>query len=290
MNANLLREYASYPGLLRDLLRVKRRIEPERIVYGGDRRQYFLDFAPPGRERCTAVIYIHGGGWDSGEPAMFRFIGQYFALQGYRCFLPGYRHAPKFRYPAQAEDVCAAAGAILRRLDREGGPPRPAAVVGSSAGAHLGALLCLDRQLQKQFDLDPGRLAGFAGLGGPYDFEDGHPAVLYLLARKLFPVWEERRQGAPREKLAFGGGIPLLVIHSPRDGVAGYENAWDFARRARELGLPVRFFSVPPGRDSHSAYTAGIFLEGRENSPALDALTDWLGRLERLTYGKEEKQ
>ena len=85
-----LREYLSYGGLLLPLLKVKRTIRPRKIQWG-DRAQYFLHYPASPPKRDNLIIYIHGGGWNSGSPADFHFIGQRFALEGYDCILPGYR-------------------------------------------------------------------------------------------------------------------------------------------------------------------------------------------------------
>lgn len=277
MSIDLLREFASYPGLVWKIAKFKRTISPMRVSYGTGPDQYFLHFAPTGRTQAKVILYLHGGGWNSGSPSAFAMVGQRFALAGYHCLLIGYRKAPAQRYPAQIEDVCAGYRTALAYLEMMGIGAEQIAVVGSSAGAHLGALLCYDSQLQKQFSIDPRRFCGFAGLGGPYCFHCQPTFVLNKLLDSLFPPQYDRTLGEPWHKLNRGQQVPMLLIHSRRDGAVDYANAEEFYHRARCLGIPAEFYCVPPKGDSHSLYTGGIFLEDR--TPTLDALLDWLGRI-----------
>ncbi len=277
MKADLIREFASYPGLGWKLARWKAIITPEKVAFGPHKDQYFLHFAPTCRQHTPVVLYIHGGGWNSGNPKQFSFIGQAFAQAGYHCILVGYRKAPKFRFPAQTEDLCAGYRKSLHYLAARNIESQKIAVVGSSAGAHLGALLCLDKELQAEWELDPDRFCCFAGLGGPYSFESPTYSVEKLTAQ-LFPEGYDRRRAEPVRKLNVEGRLPLFVIHSRKDSVVGYRCGVDFYEQARTLGYPARFYSAQPKGD-HSDYTAGIFLMSRERSGTLNWLFD---RLEEL--------
>ena len=279
MSFGLLREFASYPAVLGKLLRHKKVMEWTRVPYGGHKDQYLLYFAPSAPAKDKSIIYIHGGGWNSGTPAMFTFIGQYFALAGYHCILPGYRKTPQYRYPAQIEDVCAGCRKGMEYLEEQGANGSRTVVVGSSAGAHLGALLCYDAELQRRFGIDPERLAGFAGLGGVYDFAAASTWSLDHMIKDLFSPGYDREKAEPIHRLTPGQKVPMLVIHGKSDGVVGYRNAADFCARAQAMGIPAGFYTVPPKGDTHSVYSAGIFLETRDSSPALDRLLNWMEEL-----------
>lgn len=293
MPGSLLQEFASHPALLYRLLRTPVTLTPERFAFGGDPCQYALVFAPQPPARELTVFYIHGGGWNSGSPDQFAYIGQWFARAGYRCVMPGYRKAPAHRFPAQIEDVCSGYLAALRALETAGAAPKMA-VVGSSSGAHLGALLCCDAALQRRWGIAPRSLLGFAGLGGPYDLGAPRGWVLRTLAAQLFGPAADRTPGDPIRRLAAGQTPPLLLLHGRGDAVVDYRHALAFAGRARELGVPVELFTVPPKGslapgeaaglppspgDSHSLYTAGLFLADGAADPTLRRLLRWLAAL-----------
>lgn len=275
---SMLGEFASYPSLFGKLLRYRKVLVPERIPFGDHPAQYVLHFSPDTSAQEKVVVYLHGGGWNSGNPSMFHFIGQAFAQAGYHCLMPGYRLAPGYRFPAQIEDVCAGYAAGLAHLESLGVSARRVVVVGSSAGAHLGALLCYDTAMQARFSIDPARICGFAGLGSPCCFQVRLNAYLRLMLRNLFGQ-NDFSIGEPHARLTAGQSIPMLLIHGRGDGVVDYANAEAFCARAASLGIPARLYTVSPPMDTHSVYSAGIFLNSREDDATLDALMTWIESL-----------
>ena len=275
---NMLREFASYPALFGKLMRYHKVLTPEKIPFGDHPAQYVLRFSPNTPARDKVIVYLHGGGWNSGNPSMFHFIGQHFAQAGYPCLMPGYRLAPKNRFPAQIEDVCAGYAAGLAQLESLGVSAQRVVVVGSSAGAHLGALLCYDAAMQARFSIDPARICGFAGLGSPCCFQVRLNGFLRLMLRNLFGQ-RDFSIGDPYTRLTAGQSIPMLLLHGRGDGAVTYANAEAFCARAAALGNPARLYTVPPPMDTHSVYTAGIFLNRREDDPTLDTLMTWIESL-----------
>ncbi len=264
----LIRDLLCGPALWGGLLKWKKTIEPRRVPYGRDKAQYFLDFVPHVPHGDTVVVYIHGGGWDKGSPAFFSFIGEWFAREGYRCVMPGYRLVPKHPFPAQLQDVTAGTRAALAYLEGRGVDTDRVVVVGSSAGGQLGALLCYTGELA-------GRFAGFIGLGGAYRFDLDAPLSLRLLVKRLLGNGDPRAaqpgllldEGSPK--------TPMLLIHGLRDGVVGFACGQDFCRRALALGIPAKLCLPEAGKDSHSDYVVGCFLEGTKNR-TLATLLDWM--------------
>lgn len=272
---SMLGEFASYPGLLGKLLRYHKVLTPEKITFGDHPAQYVLHFSPDAPARDKVIVYLHGGGWNNGHPSMFHFIGQAFAQAGYPCLLPGYRLAPRHRFPAQIEDVCAGYAAGLAHLESLGVDAQRVVVVGSSAGAHLGALLCYDAAMQARFSIDPARICGFAGLGSPCCFQVSLNPFLRLMLRNLFGQ-SDFSVGEPYTRLTAGQSIPMLLIHGRGDGAVDYASAEAFCARAASLGIPAQLHTVPPPMDTHSVYTAGIFLNRRGDDATLDALMTWI--------------
>ena len=278
----LIQDFASFPALVWKMFRYPGGVTPRKLPYGPDPAQYFLDFAPaPEKDRGLVVVYLHGGGWDKGSPAFFTFIGQRLAREGYRCVMPGYRLVPKFRFPAQLEDVTAGTKAALRHLEKQGVDTARTVVVGSSAGGQLGALLCDTGELA-------GRFVGFAGLGGPYRFDLDPPLSLNVLGARLLDGGDPV---AAQPGLLLDGQspkTPMLLIHGLEDGVVGFPCGMDFYRRALSLNIPATLYLPETGKDSHSDYVVGCFLEKRETCGTLNALLTWLeglkGRKEK-TYG-----
>ena len=105
MNKDYLRESLSYFGIYRKLFQAKKEIKPERVPFGPNKEQYFLYYEPHRVRDGKIILWVHGGGWNAGNPAFFDFVGQCMAREGYRMVSLGYRLSPRFKYPCQIEDV-----------------------------------------------------------------------------------------------------------------------------------------------------------------------------------------
>jgi len=90
----------------------------------------------PGRH----VLFLHGGGYIAGSPALYRHILWRFA-RGSRARIAAiaYRLAPEHPFPAALDDAVAAWRALLD----EGADPQACAFVGDSAGGGLALALAL---------------------------------------------------------------------------------------------------------------------------------------------------
>ncbi len=272
---DFLRESLSYFGLYRRMLRVKRRFRPERVSYGADREQYFLYYEPEAVASDKLVVWVHGGGWNAGSPKFFDFVGQCVAGQGYRFASLGYRLSPKHRYPCQIEDVCAAYNAAIGHIGAKGTDTSRVVVAGPSAGAHLASIMCYCPEVQRRYGVDISNIVGFIGTGGPYSFRDDQSLALRLLLNQLFEKGYDRRGGEPVSLMA-RNHIPMLLIQSRHDGLLDFACAEDFAAKAREVGNSCELYSVTDRRNTHSWYTAGMFLESREENKGLDKFFGWI--------------
>lgn len=272
-----LRESLSYFGLYRRMLRVKKQIRPVCVPYGADREQYFLYYAPEKPCSDKVILWIHGGGWNAGNPRYFDFVGQCAAGQGYRFVSIGYRLSPSYKYPCQLRDVCAGYNAALRYLQQEGIATARIVVAGPSAGAHLASILCYCRKAQERYQVDISPIIGFIGTGGPYSFRESS-LTLKLLLGMLFRKGYDRRNGEP-VSLMHRNHIPMLLIQSRHDGLIDFSSAEDFARKAKSLGNRCELYSVTDRKNTHSWYTAGMFLETRAENKGLDKFFSWIEAL-----------
>ena len=104
-------------------------------------------YRPPGRARLPALIYMHGGGWVSGDKRAGAVWSVPFALAGYAVVAVSYRLADVAPAPAAIEDVrCAMQWVMTHSADYNIDPGR-LITAGESAGGHLalmGALLDAD--------------------------------------------------------------------------------------------------------------------------------------------------
>lgn len=116
------------------------------------------------------VVFIYGGGWRTGKPGEYHFIGRTLARAGYVVVLPGYRLTPDGAFPNMLKDSAAALKWVRDNIAQQGGDPDRVFVMGHSAGAYNGMMLTLDRQWLGREGLPDGFIKGMIGLAGPYDF------------------------------------------------------------------------------------------------------------------------
>lgn len=96
----------------------------------------------------TAMIWIHGGGWERGNPDYFGNDYDYFTELGIVCFGVEYRlkaidesHIPHAHIKGAIEDCIDSVVYVREKADEFGIDPNKIIVVGESAGGHLA--LCL---------------------------------------------------------------------------------------------------------------------------------------------------
>lgn len=273
-----MRESLSYFGLYRKMFRVKKKYKPEMVSYGMNKEQYFLYYEPETVTSGKIIVWVHGGGWNAGNPKYFDFVGQCVCGQGYRFVSLGYRLSPKYKYPCQIRDVCEGYNAAMARLKEKGIDVSKVVIAGPSAGAHLTSIMCYCRKVREKYNVDVSNVIGFIGSGGPYSFRKDQSLILSLLLDMLFRKGYNRRNGEP-VSLMGRSRIPMLLIQSRHDGLIEFASAEDFAEKAKALGNVCELYSVTDQKNTHSWYTAGMFLETREENRGLDKFFSWIEKL-----------
>lgn len=275
------RESLSYFGLYAKMFRAKKRLVPEYLSFGQDKDQYILYYEPDEATGAgtaasgKTILWVHGGGWNAGSPKFFDFVGQCIAGAGYPFISLGYRLSPKNKYPVQIEDVCEGYKTALDFLRGKGIASPRIVVSGSSAGAHLSSILCYGQSVQAKYGVDLSNVIGYIGIGGPYCFLENQGWALRTLLKQLFEPGYERAQGEPYT-LMEKSGIPMLLIQSEHDGLIDYSCAVRMAEKADSLGNRCELYPVTGKRNTHSWYTAGMFLETREENATLDKFFSWI--------------
>ena len=273
-----MRESLSYFGLYYRMFRVKKRFAPKQVSYGRNKDQYFLYYEPDRVISDKVIIWVHGGGWNAGTPRFFDYVGQRIAGEGYRMVSIGYRLSPKYKYPCQIKDVCRGFNAAVKYLESRNIDTSKLIVAGPSAGAHLTSLMCYSEKIREKCNVDISGIIGYIGSGGPYSFRSDQGLTLSLLLDQLFKKGYDRRKGEPLVLMS-ENHIPMLLIQSRHDGLIEYACAEDFARKAKSVGNSCELYSVVDKKNTHSWYTAGMFLESREENKGLDKFFSWIEEL-----------
>ena len=126
-------------------------------------------YLPSGKKNFPVVLFIHGGGLQSGDKSKLEQVGRRFALHGIAVVAPNYRLSPAVRYPAHIEDVARAFRWTWDQIASHGGDREKIFVAGGSSGGHLTMLLSLDERYLKKVGLKSSSIRGAIPISGLMD-------------------------------------------------------------------------------------------------------------------------
>ena len=241
--------------------------------YGKDPAQKLEMFVPQGAKgTLPLVVFIHGGGWSSGDPHDYRFIARTLCAHGYAVVLAGYRLYPQAKYPAMLEDGAAALRWVHDNAAKFGGDPARMALMGHSAGAYNVIMLSLDPQWLKAVGLETSAIRGTVSLAGPFDFLPFEtPATIHSFGDAPDPSMTQpvnfARKDAP----------PLLLVTGDADTRVKPRNSRALARRMTEAGTatePVLLEGV-----SHEGSIMMFARPFSRDTRALDAVLPFLAKV-----------
>lgn len=202
------------------------------IAYGEGERQK-LDVYPGAGSAAAkpVIVFIYGGGWDSGRRQDYAWVGRALAAQGFLTVVTDYRLVPGNLYPDFLEDCAAAVRWTRDNAARLGGDPERIVLMGHSAGAYNAAMLALDQRLLAQAGVPQAAIRGVVGLAGPYDFYPWDAEA----SRNAFGQWPQPLETQP-VTYARADSPPLLLLHGATDTTVRRRNSERLAARVREAG------------------------------------------------------
>ena len=159
---NLLNEYnkqvKNYPGIrLVTETSYNFITEEKNIVYSKTKeRELKLDIFYPKEktaDKRIAILFIHGGGWRSGNKAMHYPLLQQLAAKGFVCITPEYRLSTEALYPAAIYDIKTAIRWIRKNAAKYSIDINKIVAAGHSAGGELAAFMGTTNTM-KEFEGD----------------------------------------------------------------------------------------------------------------------------------------
>ena len=209
------------------------RVEKD-VAYGDHPRQRLDVYEPLGlRAPAPVIVFFYGGSWQTGSKDRYLFAGQAFASAGAIVVIPDYRTWPEVMFPDFIEDGAQAVAWVEDNIEGFGGDPERISLMGHSAGAHIAAMLALDRSFLTAAGANPDRLEALIGLAGPYDFLP----IRARTVKKIFAV-EDRQQTQPITFVRPGAPRALL-LHGDEDGTVLAKNSRNLAAALERAGVPV---------------------------------------------------
>jgi acetyl esterase/lipase len=221
--------------------------------------------APRASSVLPVVVYLHSGGWisgDKGEGA--RFLTPLVATGRFAGVSAGYRLAGDATWPAQLHDVQAAVRWVRANADRYGFDPERIAAWGWSAGGHLALMLGATADVPA---LD-GRLGPHPGESLRVTAVVHQAGIVDLLAIDESPARRDNRAllrfasrllgTAPRDAVdrareaspvthASPGDAPVFTFHGTADRTVPYDQAVRLHRALRDARVPATLETAPRG-------------------------------------------
>jgi acetyl esterase/lipase len=220
-------------------------------VHYGSGPQRVLDVGRPAATKPArpAVVFIHGGGWNSGSKSAWSFALPRVVARGWVGFSIDYRLEPPAAFPAPVDDTLAAVRWIRRNAARFGVDPKRIAVVGDSAGAHLALLAATKGAGDPQT-----RVAAAVSWSGPTDMTALGSGAHTDLQDNVIGFVGCAPAGCPDRFTAVSpihfvtpATAPILLLNS-RSEVIPASQATEMAERLRAAGVPYGLALLPGSR------------------------------------------
>ncbi|PNG24769.1 alpha/beta hydrolase [Methylocella silvestris] len=247
------------------------------VAYGAQPRRRLDVYAPTAASSAPVVVFLHGGGWETGAKEDHRFVMGALAGRGFVAITLNYGLYPAVRYPVFLEDAAMAVAWTKNQAAEFGGDPARIVLLGHSAGAYIAAMLSLDARWLGGVGLDPARdIAAAIGLAGPYDFLPLRSPVL----RTIFGAPESWPQTQPIAYVT-GENPKMLLATGDDDDAVDPCKPHRLAAKIRESGGDVQTI-VYPGL-SHRGILAALAMPLRFLAPVLDDIAGFIAQLRPRT-------
>ncbi len=219
------------------------------IEYGAAGGQALLldAFVPEGAGPFPVAIFVHGGGWSSGDKSQNQSeILDPLSEAKFTWFSIDYRLAPKHHWPACLEDVQTAIRWVKKYAKKYKGDPERIALIGYSAGGHLACSAAIwakeDTQVQAvvgyaapiDMEADNERRGGVSQsmqnlTGLSKELTEPTRAIL----RQISPVWDVR-PGLP----------PFLLVHGTEDQSVPYQQSIDLQAALKKNHISCELVTI----------------------------------------------
>ena len=213
-------------------------------VPGSDLKLNTLDiYAPSTGTEHPVIIWVHGGGWQTGDKAPVYTKAKRFTHAGFVFISVNYRLSPAVKHPVHVQDVATATAWVYAHAADYGVNPNRIFLMGHSSGAHLAALVATDDRYLKAAGADLRILKGCIALdSGSYDI----PAMLAEAPRYRSFVEaafgnnpEAWKAASPTAHVMSGKFIPpFLLIHAGKLAATRHQ-AQQFAGLLDKAGVSV---------------------------------------------------
>lgn len=253
--------------------------------------QQTLDvYAPAAGKNRPVAIWIHGGGWHSGDKKDVASKPQAFTDRGFVFVSINYRLWPSVTIRQIAEDVAKAIRWTHEHAAEYGGDPNRLIVLGHSAGAQLAALVCTDDRYLKAEKLSFAVIKGCVPVDGdtfdlPMRFATVHKSGNQKLAardKERFGDEQLQKEMSSVTYTARGKPIPPFLILHVADHPDTTGQSQRLFRALREAEVLARIY--PAEGKNHTTINDDL---GTLGDKPTQALFEFLGTVLKSGAGTE---
>jgi len=247
-----------------------------------DPEKNLLDlFVPQAPAGWPVLVFIHGGGWTSGDKGLraggadiYGNIGRFYATHGIGVAVISYRLQPQVAWPQQLADVAHAVAWVHANVARWGGDPNAIVLSGHSAGAQFAARVALDPAPLAALGVPHDVIKGFVSVSGAgLDFTDGEswrlgqPRGYYEKRFRNGATTDAWMREASPVRFVDAHSPPGLVIYAEGDTADLRRQGDVLAAALRKAGVATTT-AVVPG----SSHTRIILTLSRDDTVSAQAI------------------
>lgn len=219
-----------------------------------------LDLHLPVQSNPPLIVYVHGGAWRAGSKSDVPIAK--LLDHGYAIASVDYRLSTEAVFPAQVHDIKAAIRFLRAKSDLFHLSTQRIAIIGSSAGGHLAALVGVTNghhelegkvgeHLEQSSDVQC-----IVSLFGASNLQTILPQSTAFGLKMRVPALQLLLGGQPEEKPELAklaspvahldqADPPLLLIHGDADPQMPPQQSQEFAKAYEAMKLPVQFVMIP---------------------------------------------
>jgi arylformamidase len=255
-------------------------------VEKGNERQVLDVYTPSGAKDLPVVVWIHGGGWQTGDKKEVQQKPKAFTEKGFVFVSVEYRLLPAVDMGTIIRDVAAAVRWVHEHAAEYGGDPKRLFVMGHSAGAQLAALICTDDRYLKAEKVSLSDIKGCVPVDGDtYDVPaiietaetrrrvHGLPPIKFGHREKFGDDPEKHKDFSAVTHVAKGKDIPPFLILHVADHPDTSAQAQRLGNVLKDAGIPVTVFGAR--ETTHNKINAEL---GLPEDPATKALFAFLDK------------
>lgn len=218
-------------------------------------------YRPLADGRFPVIVQIYGGAWQRGTPADNSEFARYLAARGYAVFAIDYRHAPRWTWPSQIEDVRDALAWITGHASEYDADPSRMALIGRSAGAQLALLAA--------YETGAPAVRAAVSFYGPVDLAEGYrhpPRPDPLDVRAIEETFLSGTPDSVPARYRDASPItyvnrqlpPTLLLYGSRDHVVEARFGRMLSERLRSAGTTCVSLEIPWAEHAFDVIPSGL--------------------------------